>query len=303
MAAWMRLKYPHVVLGALASSAPILYFDHIIPQDAFYAVVSKDFKDVSQNCHDVIKKSWSEMDRLSLEKNGLLLLSQAFNTCRELKSVEELKSRLADFYVVAAQYDLYPIPDICKSVDQAWKQSNNTLKCLRAALDAIFGTDCFSLDYSIYSHETEEGWDWQTCSEMVMPLGSSNETMFYPNPFILANFSDSCMRKYGVRPKADWIISYFGGQDIKLVLKRFGSNIIFSNGLIDPYSSGGVLEDLSDTLVALKAQQGSHCFDLYPASGNDPEWLVKIKAEEVKIVAAWLEDYYKDLGGLILKKV
>jgi hypothetical protein len=44
LAAWFRLKYPHVVLGSLASSAPILYFDDISPQAGYYSLVTKDFK-------------------------------------------------------------------------------------------------------------------------------------------------------------------------------------------------------------------------------------------------------------------
>lgn len=44
LASWFRLKYPHVALGALASSAPVLYFDDIIPQDAYFSVVTRDFK-------------------------------------------------------------------------------------------------------------------------------------------------------------------------------------------------------------------------------------------------------------------
>lgn len=44
LASWFRLKYPHMAIGALASSAPILYFDDITPQDGYYSVVSRDFR-------------------------------------------------------------------------------------------------------------------------------------------------------------------------------------------------------------------------------------------------------------------
>lgn len=47
LAAWFRLKYPHIAIGALASSAPILHFDDIIPQTSFYDAVSQDFKVIS----------------------------------------------------------------------------------------------------------------------------------------------------------------------------------------------------------------------------------------------------------------
>ena len=44
LAAWMRLKYPHVAVGALASSAPILQFEDIVPSTIFYDLVSDDFR-------------------------------------------------------------------------------------------------------------------------------------------------------------------------------------------------------------------------------------------------------------------
>lgn len=40
----MRLKYPHIAVGALASSAPILQFEDIVPPETFYNLVSNDFK-------------------------------------------------------------------------------------------------------------------------------------------------------------------------------------------------------------------------------------------------------------------
>lgn len=44
LAAWMRLKYPHIAIGALASSAPILQFEDLVPPQTFYDIVSNDFK-------------------------------------------------------------------------------------------------------------------------------------------------------------------------------------------------------------------------------------------------------------------
>ncbi|KAK6926687.1 Peptidase S28 [Dillenia turbinata] len=45
LALWFRLKFPRIALGALASSAPILYFDDIMPETkGYYSVVTKDFR-------------------------------------------------------------------------------------------------------------------------------------------------------------------------------------------------------------------------------------------------------------------
>ncbi|WCJ23774.1 Lysosomal Pro-X carboxypeptidase [Euphorbia peplus] len=52
LAAWMRLKYPHVAIGALASSAPILQFEDIMPPETFNDIVSSDFKVFFQTYND-----------------------------------------------------------------------------------------------------------------------------------------------------------------------------------------------------------------------------------------------------------
>uniref|UniRef100_A0A803QUC6 Uncharacterized protein n=1 Tax=Cannabis sativa TaxID=3483 RepID=A0A803QUC6_CANSA len=47
LASWKRLNYPHIAIGALASSAPILQFEDIAHVETFYDLISNGFK-VSQ---------------------------------------------------------------------------------------------------------------------------------------------------------------------------------------------------------------------------------------------------------------
>ncbi|MQL05423.1 hypothetical protein EI015_25445 [Escherichia coli] len=167
-----------------------------------------------------------------------------------------------------------------------------------AGLLAYRGNKTCKVNGPTNASETTVGWRWQTCSEMVIPIGIGNDTMFQPNPFSLNLFSKGCEEQFGVSPRPHWVTTYYGGHDIKLVLQRFGSNIIFSNGLRDPYSSGGVLDNISDSLVAIHTVNGSHCLDILPANQNDPEWLVQQRKKEIDIIKGWITQYYADLGAL-----
>jgi len=62
-----------------------------------------------------------------------------------------------------------------------------------------------------------------------------------------------------------WVATNFGAGNIKTA-----SNIIFSNGLLDPWHGGGFLENLSDTLVAIVIEEGAHHLDLRSSNPLDP---------------------------------
>ncbi|KAK4286391.1 hypothetical protein QN277_002952 [Acacia crassicarpa] len=302
LASWFRLKYPHVALGALASSAPILYFDNITPSNGYYSVVTRDFREASETCYETILKSWSEIDRVASEPDGLSILSQRFNTCRPLNSSSELKDYLNTMYATAAQYNgppTYPVNVVCGGIDGATFGSDILSKIYAGVVAYRGNTTCKVNSPTNVTDETSIGWEWQTCSEMVFPIGCANDTMFEPNPFDLKSFVRNCKMTYGVAPRPHWVTTYYGGHDIKLVLQRFGSNIIFSNGLRDPYSSGGVLDNISDSIVAVSTVNGSHCLDILRAvPSDDPEWLVKQRKKEVEIIKGWISQYYADLDAL-----
>ncbi|KAH6774722.1 Serine carboxypeptidase S28 family protein [Perilla frutescens var. frutescens] len=302
LASWFRLKYPHIAVGALASSAPILYFDNITPLNGYYSTVTKDFKEVSHKCYETIRKSWAEIDKVASQPRGLSTLTRRFNTCSHLNNSGELKDFLDSMYSTAAQYDHppdYPVTIVCEGIDGAPAGTDIIGRIFAGVVSYTGNQTCYDTDMYNYPSQTNVGWGWQTCSEMVMAIGrGENDTMFPPLPFNLDEFMEECRKSYGVLPRPHWITTYYGGHDIKLVLKRFGSNIIFSNGLRDPYSTGGVLEDLSETIVALITRNGSHCLDIRRLFESDPEWLKMQRKMEVKIIEGWLQTYYADLHAL-----
>ncbi|KAI3880093.1 hypothetical protein MKX03_003914 [Papaver bracteatum] len=295
LASWFRLKYPHIAHGALASSAPVLYFDDVAPKYGYYSIVSKDYREISKFCYDVIKESWSLIDSIASEENGLAILSEKFKTCSPLSKSFELKDYLGSIYAESAQYNAppkYPVTVICGAIDGA-PIGTDVLSRIQSGVAAFMGQkSCYDMDEFTRQTETIQGWQWQTCSEMVMPIGVDGEdTMFQASPFDLKNFSISCQSRYNVKPRPHWILNEFGGKDIKSVLQVFASNIIYSNGLKDPYSSGGVLENISDSVVAITTDKGSHCLDLLHKSPDDPKWLVEQREAEIEIIKRWIEEY------------
>ncbi|GLJ47240.1 hypothetical protein SUGI_0997170 [Cryptomeria japonica] len=94
LTAWFRLKYPHLSIGALASSAPILNLDDIAPTYSFGSIITKDFRDVSDMCYRRISESWSMINKIASTPQGLLSLRKLFNSCEIITDKGALEDML-----------------------------------------------------------------------------------------------------------------------------------------------------------------------------------------------------------------
>ncbi|CAN8251492.1 unnamed protein product [Cochlearia groenlandica] len=302
LAAWMRLKYPHIAIGALASSAPILEFEDIVPPESFYDIVSNDFRRESSSCFNTIKNSWDAIIAEGQKENGLQQLTKTFHFCRVLNSTYDLSDWLDSAYSYLAMVDYpysadfmmplpgHPIKEVCRKIDGA---NGSILDRIYAGVSVYYNytgsVDCFKLDDDPHGLD---GWNWQACTEMVMPMSSSKENSMFPTyDFNYTSYKEECWKTFRVNPRPRWVTTELGGHDIETTLKTFGSNIIFSNGLLDPWSGGSVLKNLSDTIVALVTKEGAHHLDLRPSTPEDPKWLVEQREAEIKLIQGWIQTY------------
>lgn len=60
LSAWFRMKYPHIVTGAVAASAPILQFANLTPCSVFSQIVTSVFTTAYKaECSVNVKRSWT----------------------------------------------------------------------------------------------------------------------------------------------------------------------------------------------------------------------------------------------------
>lgn len=131
------MKYPHLIAGAIASSAPILQFSGITPCEVFSRIVTSDFKtSYNSNCSSNIKKSWAIMKNMSLTAGGLASLTKIWNLCEPLKNYKDLEDYLIDSYsnLAMANYPYeadflapmpgYPVREVCSRLNETFDQEH-----------------------------------------------------------------------------------------------------------------------------------------------------------------------------------
>ncbi|RLN67937.1 hypothetical protein BBP00_00001343 [Phytophthora kernoviae] len=321
LSAWFRMKYPNIIAGAIAASAPIYGFGGFPEFDGekYWQVVTRDASPAAgsaENCVPNVKKSWTQLFELAKTDSGRATLSSLFQLCEPLTSEKQGEDlamsvlfafdtlAMGDFpypssYLTGGAVELpaWPVREACSHLAgdfDAPEGSENTtlLEALRDAANVFHNATqdlkCFKIP-TLWDYDGI--WDYQYCTEMLPQetyFSTNGETdMFWPHNITFEEIRAHCQRDWHTTPDPDSIRVSYGDE-----MLRSASNIVFSNGLLDPWSSAGVLHTPKNAKVTIvEIAEGAHHLDLFFSHPKDPAAVIAARKTEIKMIHKWIDEF------------
>lgn len=152
-------------------------------------------------------------------------------------------------------------------------------------------------------------WNTLCCNDginLINPLaqGVGNDLYWPPNQpkgftkeQVIPGSLDYCvyleaLGLYGVPSKRDdwskWMDTVYGGERLQYV-----TNIVYTNGNLDPWSPAGVLsasKTVNPSIETVVIDMGGHHLDLFWPTANDPDSALTARAMEEKSIRKWIEE-------------
>uniref|UniRef100_A0A0K0F2S4 Lysosomal Pro-X carboxypeptidase (inferred by orthology to a human protein) n=1 Tax=Strongyloides venezuelensis TaxID=75913 RepID=A0A0K0F2S4_STRVS len=322
LASALRLKYPHLCEGAIASSAPIYWFQGKLSKDNIYdSIVTRTFKLSGCNV-DKIYKSTNAVKNVISKKDGIDWINNLFKFEKQsiLTKVEDgqwlidnFRDTLGTMAMVDYPYEsnfLAPLPaspvkEACKYFDGSDDYDDKTLvtsiyKVLNLYYNYTGKTPNLCVNPDKCSGPFSGlgdilGWTWQACTEMIMPMCDNGlpEDMFQKNcPFNLNNYLENvCVKTFGKigytkkLANPDWYLTNYGDNYESV------GNIVFANGYLDPWSGGGWMlkPATKGSVVSLIISSGAHHYDLRGRNKLDTPEVQDIRRLEMKHITHWIK--------------
>ncbi|KAK6196039.1 hypothetical protein SNE40_001342 [Patella caerulea] len=315
LSAWLRLKYPHLIYGAVATSAPLLA---LIDFKTYLGVTEASLGTTGPVCNTEISKATAAVESLITTDSGRMQLKTMFKLCEDINpaniyDVANFYSLLAGNFEGVVQYNRdnrdfeggvggnITIDTLCGVMNDTSRGSAiERYAMINSMILSTYGENCLDISYKSMIDDLRKTdwnssaaaggrqWLYQTCTEFGFFQTSDLEDQPFGHGFPL-NFSvQQCMDIYGSQFNADLINkginrtnTNYGAQDIK------ASRIIFPNGSIDQWHALGKLLDLPDGSVAIFINGTAHCANMYPPSPDDPEGLVQARQLIKSLITIW----------------
>lgn len=301
LTAFFRTKYPHIVVGGLAASAPFGYYDpekweeNNVNEFTWSDIVSTVYEQSMVGCLDAIAHVTRTISDFSPQA-----LAKTFNTCRVWSP-----QRFQDFWTYAIEsipqmnypyavgsLPAWPVSTVCRTLLRSGPRPS--LQAAAEVTDMYYGGggrggDCIPT-------EGQGGipgggpwpnapWGYQSCTETLHQFSARGVRNF---TFDLENEVSLCRRYYGVSPRPTSLAEEFGGYDVAAI--NGNVNLIFSNGLLDPWHGGGILRPSQDPSVHVFVMPlGAHHLDLRGPSSLDPANVTLTRRAEMRIIRSWID--------------
>ncbi|XP_007971608.1 thymus-specific serine protease [Chlorocebus sabaeus] len=314
LAAWARLKFPHLIFASVASSAPVRA---VLDFSEYNDVVSRSLMSTaiggSLECRAAVSAAFAEVERrLRLGGAAQAALRTELSACGTLGSAEnqaELLGALQALVGGAVQYDgqagaPLSVRQLCGLLlGGGGNRSHSTPYCgLRRAVQIVLhslGQKCLSFSRAetvaqLKSTEPQlsgvgdRQWLYQTCTEFGFYVTCENPRCPFSQLPALPSQLDLCEKVFGlsalsVAQAVAQTNSYYGGQTP-------GANqVLFVNGDTDPWHVLSVTQALGSSESALLIRTGSHCLDMAPERPSDSPSLRLGRQNIFQQLQTWLK--------------
>ncbi|XP_026482056.1 thymus-specific serine protease-like [Ctenocephalides felis] len=311
MAAWFRLKYPHLADMALASSAPMVA---VADFKEYLEVVGTAMSSLSgMRCYEVVQKATQQIRKAFQGLAGVEVVAKTFNLCPPIEPDSPLDfanffSTIANAFSGTVQYhEPGDVESVCRFLN-AEASNSSEMATLAKFLRTKWGNRCVNLKFQpivnflrndSWMHQASVGglrqWIYQTCTEygyfqtdksIKQPFGNGANTLKY--------YEALCDQTYGhgfvgssnqvLHNGINRTNIVYGGLKPKL------TKVIFTHGTIDPWHAIGVLQDLNEDTPTIIVTGTSHCQDLESISEKDLPQMKAAKLRVQQLISKWLSE-------------
>ena len=125
--------------------------------------------------------------------------------------------------------------------------------------------------------------------------------MFWPSPWDPEAATQACLDQFGVAPDPLYSSREWGGKRISLPSSSSSTltNVVFSNGLLDPWHGGGVLErgGFDESVAIVLIPEGGHHVDLFFEDEADPPSVKEAREVERQQMRRWVAEARRARGA------